>query len=92
MQAATQRILNDLQRAKLSRCHMIWLLLYLTPPPPPPVSKLDRRRTERLRKRHNFPTGEWGEGGVLCKLFSTLWVAACILLFQNHQSYTELFA
>ncbi len=28
------RLFNDLQRARLSRCHMIWIL---GPPPPPPL-------------------------------------------------------
>jgi hypothetical protein len=39
-------------------CRMIWLL---APPPPPPVSKLDRRRTGRLRNKDELLTGE-GEG------------------------------
>jgi hypothetical protein len=43
-----QRVLNDLQRTRLSR--------------PSPVSKLDRRHAERLRKRDNFLTREWGRG------------------------------
>ncbi len=33
------------------------------PSPPPLVRKLDRRRTERLRKRDNLLTGEAGGGG-----------------------------
>ncbi len=49
-------------------------------PPFPPASRLDRRRTGRLRKRDNFLTGE-GEGLgvepeeslVLYKSFNTLW-------------------
>jgi hypothetical protein len=38
---------------------MIWLLLH---PYPSPISKLDRRYTGRLGKRHNLLTGE-GRGG-----------------------------
>ncbi len=47
-----QRILNDLQRARLSRGRMNWLLAHTLPPSP--VSKFDRRHTGRLRKRDNL--------------------------------------
>jgi hypothetical protein len=41
-----QRVLNDVQRARLSRCRMI------TPPPLSPISKFDRRHTKIKKERH----------------------------------------
>ncbi len=70
--ALMQRGLNDLQRTRLSRRHMIWLLPH---PLPSPVSKLDRRHTGRLRKRDNLLTEEGGrrrESLVFYKSFNTL--------------------
>jgi hypothetical protein len=53
------QILNDLQRTRLSRRGMIWLLP--NPLPPSSFSKLDWRLTGKQRKRHNLLTG-WGGG------------------------------
>jgi hypothetical protein len=58
---AHQRVLNDLERTRLSRCRIIRLLAHSSPPPSP-VSKLDRRHTGRLRKRDNLLTREEGMG------------------------------
>ncbi len=55
-----QRVLNDLQRARLSRVQKD--LVPHPPPPPSSVSKLDRRHTGRLRKRDKLLTGEGGKG------------------------------
>ncbi len=69
-----QRVLNDLHRIRRSRDRIN--LAALPPPPPPSVSKLGRRRTGRLRKRDNLPTGEgeWDvqESLILYKSFNTL--------------------
>jgi hypothetical protein len=46
--------------ARLSRGHRIWLLAH--PFPTSPNSKLDRRQTERLRKRDKLLTEEEGMG------------------------------
>ncbi len=60
--AGYQRILNDLQRTRIFRGRMIWLLPNSLPTSP--VSKLDRRHTWRLWKRdtHNLLTREGGGG------------------------------
>ncbi len=50
----------DIERARLSRGRMLWLLAH--PFPPSPVSKLDRRHTGRLRNRDNLLSGEGGKG------------------------------
>jgi hypothetical protein len=55
----SQRVLNDLQRARLSRGRLIRLLAH---PLPFPVSKLDRRNSEKLRKRDHLLTGEGVKG------------------------------
>jgi hypothetical protein len=73
-----QRVMNDLQRSRLSSRRMIWLL---SPSPPPPVSKLDGQHVEKMRKRDNMLMGEGGrsqiigrrESLVLYKSFNTLW-------------------
>jgi hypothetical protein len=52
-------LVDNLQRARLSRFHTIRLH---APPPLPPVSKLDRRHTGRLRKRENLLTRGGGGG------------------------------
>ncbi len=58
----TQGVLNDLSRARLSRGLMILLLAHplITLPPPgtPLLRKIDRRHTERLRKRDKLLTGD----------------------------------
>jgi hypothetical protein len=62
LHSPAQRVLNDFYRSRLSCGRMI--KLHAHPPPPSPVSKLDRRHTERLRKRDNLLTGEGvREGG-----------------------------
>jgi hypothetical protein len=59
---STQRVLNGLQRTRLSRRRMI--LFLPLPPPPSPVSKFDLRHTGRLRKRDKLVTGSQGIKGV----------------------------
>ncbi len=56
-----QRELNDLERTRLSRCRLFWLLP--NPIPPPPLGKLERRHTGSLRKRDNVLTGNVVGGG-----------------------------
>jgi hypothetical protein len=56
-----ERVLNNLQRTRLSPFRMIWLLSH---PSPSHVSKLDQRHIGRLRKRDNLLVGERaGESG-----------------------------
>jgi hypothetical protein len=81
--AWSQNVFNVLQRTKLSRYHMIWLL----PPPPPrsPVSKVSLFLRLTVCSRSSLLTGE-GEKGVKSynsekvwssimhiKSFNTLW-------------------
>ncbi len=78
-----QRVLDDLQRTRLYRGRMIWLLPQSPPPPPPPAWAsylsfsiflcVTGELTERGEK--------WGRsqpksypGLALCKSFHTLWV------------------
>jgi hypothetical protein len=56
--ARNQRVLNDIERPRLSHGRMIWLLPH--PLTPSPVSKLDRRHRGILRKRDSLVTGERG--------------------------------
>ncbi len=63
-----QRVLNDLERTRLSSCRVIWLLP--NPLPPSPVCKLNWRHTGKLRKRDNLPTGEGGGLGGGAKSYS----------------------
>jgi hypothetical protein len=56
LHCCTQRVMSDIQRARLSRGRIFWLLAH-----PPRVSKLDRRHTGRLRKKDNLQTCRRGE-------------------------------
>ncbi len=55
-----QRVLTDIWRTRLSRCHMIGLLPH---PLPPHVSKLDQRRSGRPRES-TYWRERWGGGGI----------------------------
>ncbi len=60
--STSQRVLNDLQRTRISCRRMIWLLAHPLRPPLP-SGMLDRRHTIRLRKRDNVPKGGGGGDG-----------------------------
>ena len=75
-----QRVLNDLQRARLSFGPTIWLLATLLPPSP--VSKLSLFLSLFVCRRSSLMTGEGGsqiirrrECLVLYKSFNALWLA-----------------
>ncbi len=58
---SSKRVINDLSRARLSLCGMIWLLA----DPPPPVRKLEpatHRETEKERQVDDGRVEGWGRG------------------------------
>ncbi len=72
-------MLNDLSRARLSCCHMIWLIAH--PLPPFPVSKLNRRHTGRWERE----TSCWrvgGGGGAGERVIRIIWSQESLVLYE----------
>ncbi len=72
-----QRVLTDMWRTRLSRCHMIGLLPHLSPPPMSVTRPATHRKTEKESQHTGGSVGEGvghnDEKAWSSKSFNTLW-------------------